>query len=531
MKIENNQSKQCDLLKQTEEIEQLKADIHKRENEYKTVCKKLQKCEIMVELLKQDADERNQRIQKLRAEWLNENEEKRRGFMGIIDWIFSSKAELKLLKGKNDRLINQLIYLEDQLIEQQKKAKEDSANLEATKSMVKEEADAIKSWASGLFHEKHEMILRTQNDINNLYENISNSNKYLEQLGEHVEVVRNEIYENMDTRVETIQNNIYRNLEDLGDHVEIIRNEIYEYITARQNANGKLFHEKHEMIMKEHQNVLELVRCQILQYYYNRNVNDEVREVIEWLEEHAIRMIPYDFVDTYLNMEVNVNEEGDWYYVVYNGKKIYFPHNFSKNQVKDYFRVLLAEQDEKSPHQYFDESYSVIKGATFIDVGAAEGFIGLSHIEDVKKLILIEADMMWVEALEKTFKPYGDKVQIVYGAASDKHGESEITLDELMADTTEYIVKIDVEGAEMQVLSGINVEKLKEGSKIAVCAYHRQNDEAELGVYFNNNGFTFNHTAGYVFSTWGGYREPFLRRGVLRGEKTISEKMNTVKGV
>lgn len=471
--------------KKIEEINYLKEEIHRRDNEYKMVCKKLQKKEILIELLKQDAEERDRRIERLRMEWMDEKGGKKGGGMGIFDSIFVSKAELISLQRQNDRLIEHLIALEDQLIEQQKKLKKNSDNIVEIKSVVRDECESVRNWSGSLFHEKHEMILQAQSRIDHMYQSVDNINQYVDQLGRHVETVRNEIYEN---------------------------------IAESKEESGRLFHEKHEMIMKEHQNVLEILRWEILQYYYNKDVSDEVKQVLRWLECHNIRMLPYDFVDSYIDMNIDVIEENGWLYVLYAGRKLYFPRSFSEAEVKDYYQILLAEQDENSPHKYFDKSYNVTEESIFIDVGAAEGFIGLCHIDEVQKLILIEADIAWVEALKKTFEPYADKVQIVHSYASDKHGDTETTLDEFMDEVAQYVIKIDVEGAEMKVLSGIKVEKLKAGSKIAVCAYHRQEDEDDLGEYLKRNNFYFKHTDGFVLSTWGGYREPFLRRGVMRGE-------------
>ena len=48
-----------------------------------------------------------------------------------------------------------------------------------------------------------------------------------------------------------------------------------------------------------------------------------------------------------------------------------------------------------------------------VDIGAADGNFGLSIIEKVSKLYLFEPQKSWHKALQATFKPWEDKVEIV----------------------------------------------------------------------------------------------------------------------
>ena len=68
----------------------------------------------------------------------------------------------------------------------------------------------------------------------------------------------------------------------------------------------------------------------------------------------------------------------------------------------------------------------------------------------------------------------------------------------------------------MNVLAGLDLKQMGDKSKLIVCAYHHQNDEKEIGKYLTKNGVQFQHTKGYLLSDWGGYEEPFLRRGLIR---------------
>lgn len=252
-------------------------------------------------------------------------------------------------------------------------------------SEINKEVENNKNKTAALFHEKHEMILEDRENIKNI-----------------------------------------------SEYVEIVREQIYADLAETKEWCGRLFHEKHEMIMKEHQNILDVVRVQILDYYKDQDIDSERESVLEWLRTNYIRMFPYDFFDIYMKMNICIIEDGEWKYTIHDGKKLYFPKNYSLEQAQNYYRALIAEQDRDSPHAYFDDSYSISQNSVFIDVGAAEGIIALSCIDEVEKLILIESDEMWIGALKKTFEPYNDKVEIIHKFASNKTTREEVALINIM---------------------------------------------------------------------------------------------------
>ena len=99
----------------------------------------------------------------------------------------------------------------------------------------------------------------------------------------------------------------------------------------------------------------------------------------------------------------------------------------------------------------------------------------------MKKLILIEIDEEWIEALKITFAPWKEKVTIINKYLSDVSNETSITLDDI--NKTDYInlVKLDIEGYEIRALAGAKNLLLKQESfQLISCCYHYQNEENEL---------------------------------------------------
>ena len=143
----------------------------------------------------------------------------------------------------------------------------------------------------------------------------------------------------------------------------------------------------------------------------------------------------------------------------------------------------------------------------------------LEHIHEIRHGYAIENDAMWVEALRKTFQPYGDKVTIIDKMADSYTDESHIAISDILDTEEKYFIKIDVEGHEQNVLDGIEWDGLKNGSRLAVCAYHHQEDEEKLGAYLKEKGIDFVMSDGYLLSEWGGEEEPYLRRGLFRAVK------------
>jgi hypothetical protein len=210
-----------------------------------------------------------------------------------------------------------------------------------------------------------------------------------------------------------------------------------------------------------------------------------------------------------------------FYVLVDDGKKLFYKRGMDETSIKQAFNSVSFEQDFESPHRYLtndrhfigviesnkkhydDNSFGINKNDVVIDAGAAEGNFALSVIDTASKIYLIESDPEWCEALTQTFLPYKEKVEIIQKNLSDTNNDNNITISELL---TKYTInkidflKMDIEGYEKQTLYGalINKEKIANITKMAICVYHKPEDELEISNFLSNQGYKFYLTKGYM---------------------------------
>lgn len=218
----------------------------------------------------------------------------------------------------------------------------------------------------------------------------------------------------------------------------------------------------------------------------------------------------------FLKYPIVWNERDDTY-MYYKGKKIWC-------KFREFVGIIM-EQNKRSPHRYFTDSFHVEEGEIFVDVGAAEGLISLDSIEKVKGAYLIEGnEERWREMLERTFAPYKEKTNIVYKFASDKNDGDNISLDELLKGDMEakgIMVKMDVEGNEMDVLRGAENLLQRDNVRFVVCTYHREGDEEKFQQFFAERGYQTEFSDGYMWVPLFSEKAPYLRKGVLRAWKGV----------
>lgn len=260
--------------------------------------------------------------------------------------------------------------------------------------------------------------------------------------------------------------------------------------------------------------------------YKNVNINTiddfKKKEAIQFLKEHDAGMFCYGFPEKYLSREAEVffDDNEQMNYVLHDGKRLYLPNKLPNRKImQQYYNLLCMEQDLESPHLYQSEQVHVNEGDILLDVGAAEGFFTLSVIDKISYAYLIEAGNEWEKALQATFRPYNNKVQIISKFASDEDDEDEITIDSIVEDKRVDFIKMDIEGAEQKALKGaINTLK-KYSVKCSICTYHNENDFDEITSFFNNMSYQCESSEGYILC--GGMwekdnRDIDFRRGVIR---------------
>jgi hypothetical protein len=266
----------------------------------------------------------------------------------------------------------------------------------------------------------------------------------------------------------------------------------------------------------------------IAKYYAGRKEkpSDEIANVLNYLGKNPIAVFPYDFQDEYIaeNIEVYEDKAKGLRYVLLDGKRLYFKKRWGKKKIQNLYNLLCKEQDARSPHRYLTDDFGFDDGETLVDVGAAEGNFALSVVEKASRLILFEADKEWIEPLNATFEPWKDKVEIVNKFVSNITDSKHTKLDDYLTVSPgqQTFLKIDVEGAESRLLAGCQKILAEQTPlKVAICTYHKQNDEKEFSSLLLQNGFTVSHSDGYMLFYYDKQlAPPYFRRGLLRAKKS-----------
>lgn len=229
---------------------------------------------------------------------------------------------------------------------------------------------------------------------------------------------------------------------------------------------------------------------------------EELRQVMDFASENGIRMYCYPFYDEYMERNASVCYDGErgLYYGVCFGRKMYLSRKFdTPRKAELYFQYACMEQDERSPHRYLSPHFCVEKGDVGVDVGAAEGVFALQIINEAEHVYLIEADADWCEALEATFCNDKDKVTIIKGYVSDVDQGENLSLDTVFKDQKIDFIKMDIEGAERKALRGARRLIERCVPKMAVCTYHKAEDEKVIREWLLEAGsYKIQNSPGYV---------------------------------
>ena len=249
----------------------------------------------------------------------------------------------------------------------------------------------------------------------------------------------------------------------------------------------------------------------------------ERQSVIDYINRRGVQIFPYDFTDKYSHSSIEVFEDSDCglKYVMMDNKRLYFKRRWSVKRIRKSFHDLSLEQDPESPHRYLSSDFTVSSSDVLADFGAAEGNFSLSVIEKIKKVYLFESDPEWIEALEMTFLPWKDKVEIVPRFVSDINDEKHCSGDVFFAGKELTFLKIDVDGGERKLLRGF-ADTIKKASvmRIALCTYHQHEDEQEFSSMLSAQGYAVSPSGGYmIFYYDKKLKAPYLRRSLIRAVK------------
>lgn len=271
----------------------------------------------------------------------------------------------------------------------------------------------------------------------------------------------------------------------------------------------------------------ETLALNIITYSDNKYLSE-----INFIKKHGITYFPYEKLKELGSIESGYDKKFRLPYVIHKGKRLYFPKSYSIEHCENMYRGYVEREcllgggfSEKAPHQYQTESFKIEDNDVLIDVGCAEALLSLDVIEKVKKVILLEADSVWIKPLRATFNNYQDKVELICKYASDKDTKSTIKLETIFKNYIEKdsntFVKMDIEGAEIDTLKGsFTFLKDKKNVKLACCTYHRDGDADSIRTLYEDLGFEYEFSDGYVlFLDDENLKYPYFRKGLLRGWK------------
>lgn len=264
------------------------------------------------------------------------------------------------------------------------------------------------------------------------------------------------------------------------------------------------------------------IKKDLAEIWASNSYEKDYKEELRYLVEHdTVATFPYLWAEEYKDKNILVKKDARsrMHYVEHKGNKLFFPRNYSTGFIRKYYASLIAEQDARSPHYYFDPADAKWEDMTFVDIGGAEGIISLEIVDKVKRVIIFEGNKEWQEALRMTFKPWEEKVQIISQFVGDITGNNTVSLDVFFRGKNEkMILKLDVEGSEKECLKGAERILKTLATKVFVCTYHNEEDGEELSKFLERSGYQWEYSKGWMFYGTESGKGSF-RKGLIRATK------------
>ena len=279
------------------------------------------------------------------------------------------------------------------------------------------------------------------------------------------------------------------------------------------------------------QNDLEFILCELsgrlkkkkIINYLARQDNPDYMKIAKYLNDNKVNVFPYKFTEQYKSSDISIKKDktSNLYFTNYHNFDIYLKPAFTnKYRAARYFKNILLEQDTQSPHRYTTEEFHPQKDSVILDIGGAEGFFPIDYIDAVKKVYIFECSNEWIQALEKTYKNYKDKVVIIKKFVASYSDDTHISLDDFIKEkhleNENLFIKIDAEGSEPDIIKGVSfLFSSKQSIQLALCVYHCAWHEKYFRELFHN--WNICSSNGYMLYYYDFYfSEPYVRTGVLR---------------
>lgn len=255
---------------------------------------------------------------------------------------------------------------------------------------------------------------------------------------------------------------------------------------------------------------------------YVDNKDEEVQNTIAYYKEKGLSVFG-DYSPNLSNYKV-YRDEDNHPYIIFEDKRIYYPDTCRfiwKCDGKEYISDIMYEQKENSPHLYLPDEKIIMPESIIVDAGACEGNFAIRFVERASKIYLIESDPIWVKCLERTFRPFKDKVIICDKKLARYDSKTSITIDSLLEHQKIDFLKMDIEGAEIDALLGGQETLLNSNVNCAICCYHKMNDERNIRFILSSLGYQTQVSKGYMFFWYDEdiYDTLDLRKGILYARK------------
>lgn len=235
---------------------------------------------------------------------------------------------------------------------------------------------------------------------------------------------------------------------------------------------------------------------------YRNSADSDIKDTLKYWEENPLSYFnQHEYADATRD-KVFWDEEYNMPYIFFKGKRLYYPRSYSAFIYEEDGIYVLGYREEEqavgSPHRYLTNEINFAMGDIVVDAGAMEGDFALEHIEEISKLYIFECNSEWIKALRMTYKDYMDKVEIIPKMLGNRVDENTTTLQAAIPDGKVDLIKMDIEGAEVDALE--NAEELLQNNnvKCAICTYHRKDDAARVEQIFKNNGYQTSFSNGHM---------------------------------
>ena len=221
--------------------------------------------------------------------------------------------------------------------------------------------------------------------------------------------------------------------------------------------------------------------------------------------------------------EVTWDEEFNMPYVMFEGKRMYYPPEtpFEVKDGKQYYSGIEFEQQEGSPHTYITDDIFIKEGDVVVDAGVCEGNFAIKYIDRISKLYLIECDPVWLDPLTLTFRDYLDKIVFCSKFLGNANDEKTVTLDRLVGNDRVDFIKMDIEGAEIDALKGAEKVFRNNNIRCSICSYHKHNDEINIRNILESYGYTTSTSHGHMIFPFESEKFIWseLRHAIVYGKK------------